>query len=218
MREVLRLVILTSLFITLAACGVIASPSVPGTVLFQDDFARSSSGWDQQLTPNYSTGYLDGSYRIAVQQPNTDAWGNPGIDVTDVRIEVDAHHVGGPDDNLFGVICRYQDAGNFYFLITSTDGFSGIGQYVDGQRRLISGDAMLPVPGVAAGLPDHHLRAVCTGSQLTLYVDGILASQAPAARWPAGDVGLLSGTYQEPGTDIAFDNFSVLRAGSEGQP
>lgn len=43
-----------------------------------------------------------------------DAWANqsrsfPG----DVRIEVDAAKIGGPDDNDFGVICRYQDIDNF---------------------------------------------------------------------------------------------------------
>lgn len=218
MRAVAHLALLASLSITLTGCGVLNLPSAPGSVLFQDDFARSSSGWDRRHTPSYSTEYVDGRYRIAVYQPNTDAWGNPGIHVADVRIEVDVHQMGGPDDNLFGVICRYQDAGNFYFLITSTDGFSGIGEYINGQRRLLSGDAMLPIPGVAAGLPEHHLRAECNGSQLSLYVDNILASQAPAAEWAAGDVGLMSGTYPQPGTDIAFDNFSVLQAGGEGQP
>ncbi len=218
MRPTAHLALLASLSIVLSACGALIPPSPPGSVLFQDDFARSSSGWDQRHTPSSSTEYVDGRYRIAVYQSNTDAWGNPGIHLADVRIEVDVRQMGGPDDNLFGIICRYQDAGNFYFLIASTDGFSGIGQYRNGQRRLLSGDAMLPVPGVAAGLPDHHLRADCDRSQLSLYVDNILASQAPAAEWAAGDVGLMSGTYRQPGTDIAFDNFSVLQAGSAGQP
>ena len=218
MRAVAHLALFASLSIILVACGGMVLPGAPGSVLFQDDFARSSSGWDQRHTPGSSTEYVDGRYRIAVFRPNTDAWGNPGIHVADVRIEVDVHKMDGPDDNLFGVICRYQDAGNFYFLVTSTDGFSGIGQYINGQRQLLSGDAMLPIPGIVAGLPDHHLRAVCDGSQLALYVDSILASQAPASDWASGDVGLMSGTYREPGTDIAFDNFSVLRAGGDGPP
>src|SRR3990172_2326625 len=48
----------------LAALGILASgcgaliPSAPGTVLFQDDFTRSSTGWDTFEEPGYRADYV----------------------------------------------------------------------------------------------------------------------------------------------------------------
>ena len=97
-----------------AACGV---ASTPGEVIFQDDFSRAVSGWDRYYDATYSSDYHEGGYRIHVLEANTDAWEIPHLDLTDVQIEVDATKLGGPDDNVYGVLCRYKDARNFYFFL-----------------------------------------------------------------------------------------------------
>ena len=57
----------------------------------------------------------------------TDAWANPGSEsFIDTRIEVDATKNGGPDDNDFGIICRYTAAESFYYAIISSDGYYSI--------------------------------------------------------------------------------------------
>ncbi|MGD8760425.1 MAG: hypothetical protein PVJ07_09260 [Anaerolineales bacterium] len=195
----------------LSACAGPEFPGPPGTVLFQDDFTHRSSGWDRYHNDSFSTDYVDGGFRIHITSPDIDAWANPRILVGDIRLEVDATKVGGPDDNLFGVLCRYQDAGNFYFLVISSDGYAGIGISKLGRRTLVSGDAMLPSAAVLQGEQTNHLRAECVGFNLRLYVNGTLAAEGQAAEWPHGDVGLIAGTYAQPGTEIVFDNFSVLK-------
>ena len=193
------------------ACNLQSPPAVSGDVLFQDDFSRTFSGWDRYRDDVYSADYDTGGYRIKVFAPQTDAWANPGLDLFDVRIEFDATKQSGPDDNTFGVLCRYQDARNFYFFLLSSDGYTGIGISIGGRRMLLSGDTMYPSGAVLLGNATNHIRADCIGFQLALYVNGILVAQSQSSQWASGDVGLTAGTYAQPGVDILFSNFSVIQ-------
>lgn len=195
------------------ACNLVEITAEPGTVLFQDDFSHPSSGWDRYQDDTYLSNYEAGGYRIKVFKPETDVWSNPRLNFADVRIEVDATKSEGPEDNVFGVLCRYQDPKNFYFFLVSSDGFVGIGLNKAGRRRVLSdeGESLLPSSAVVKGEATNHLRADCIGYQLRLYVNGVAVAEARAEEWPSGDVGLIAGTYEEPGTDIMFDNFSVLQ-------
>jgi hypothetical protein len=204
------------LSLVLLLTGIIAcsgpEPDVPsGSVLFQDDFSYTAGGWDREQNAVYATDYDGGAYRIQVFEPNTEAWANPRLMLGDVRIEVDATKLAGPDDNIFGVLCRYQDARNFYFLAISSDGYVGIGVSKDGRRKLLIDDVMLPSSAVAQGDSTNHIRADCIGFELQLYVNGTLVAETHSAEWEDGDVGLLVGTYDQPGADISFDNFSVIK-------
>ena len=194
-----------------ASCSLFELQTEPGGVLFQDDFSRPSSGWDRYQDETYAADYQDGAYRLHILRPNTDAWANPGLDFGDVRIEVDATKIGGSDDNIFGVLCRYQDPSNFYYLLVSSDGFTGIGVYKDGRRLLLTDESLLPSPVVIRGSVTNHIRADCIGRRLKLYVNGQSVAEASAAEWQRGDVGLIAGSYDMAGAEILFDNFSVLQ-------
>lgn len=192
----------------LSSCNV---SSAPGEVVFQDDFSRPVSGWDRYYDATYSSDYYEGGYRIHVLEPNTDAWAIPHLDLTDVQIEVDATRLGGPEDNIYGVLCRYKDPRNFYFFLISSDGYSGIGVYKDGRRRLLTDESLLPSEAVNRGDIPNHIRVDCNGYKLRLFVNGILVAETQAAEFSDGDVGLIAGSYDQPGTEIIFDNFTVLQ-------
>jgi hypothetical protein len=200
-----------ALALSILACNLQSPPAVSGDVLFQDDFSRTLSGWDRYRDAVYSADYAPGGYRIQVFAPQTDAWANPGLNLSDVRIEFDAAKQSGPDNNAFGVLCRYQNARSFYFFLVSSDGYTGIGISLDGRRKLLSGDTMLPSGAVLLGEAVNHIRADCIGDQLALYVNGILVAQAQSSQWGDGDVGLTAGSYDEAGVDILFSNFSVIQ-------
>jgi hypothetical protein len=193
------------------ACNLQSPPAVSGDVLFQDDFSRTMSGWDRYKDDLYSADYTQGGYRIQVFAPQTDAWANPGLNLADVRIEFDASKQSGPDNNSFGALCRYQNTHDFYFFLISSDGYAGIGISLNGRRVLLSGDTMYPSGAVLLGDATNHIRADCIGSQLALYVNGILVSQAQSSQWANGDVGLTAGSFDEPGVDILFSNFTVIQ-------
>ena len=212
--RMLAILISISLFILACATitGEVASPTQESSnVLFYDDFSDSSSGWDSVRDADGMTDYDGGAYRIQVLKPDYDFWANPGLSFTDTRIEVDATKQGGPDDNDFGVICRYVDTNNFYFLVISSDGYYGIGKVLDGEHILIDMDNMLPTDHVKQGSVSNAIRADCVGSTLSLYVNGQFVDSKNDSSFTSGDVGLMAGTFNTPGTDIAFDNYNVLK-------
>jgi hypothetical protein len=196
------------------ACKLLVYEDRPvqnGQVMFQDDFSDPASGWIRVTAATGMSDYLDGVYRILVNEPNVDIWSKPGLNVSDVRIEVDAFKVGGDRDNRFGVICRAVDDDSFYTFIISSDGYYGIGMINDNVYQLIGMDALQPSDAIQLGSAMNHVRADCVGTTLTLYVNGVQLAQVQDASFTGGDVGLIAGTYDTPGTDIRFDNFIVYR-------
>lgn len=208
-RPSLALLLLTSLTIACSLGGTTPAAGTEPGVLFSDDFSNTSSGWDRQTTSEGVTDYADGAYRIYVNETNMDYWANPGESFADVRVEVEATKVGGPDDNDLGVICRYVDIENFYFGLISSDGYAVIGKVKDGEQAGISSDGMDPVEGINLGDATNLIRMDCVGEALTLYVNGSQIASVADSDFAKGDVGLIAGTYDITGTDIHFDNFIV---------
>jgi hypothetical protein len=221
------LLVIGSLLLASLACSYVsrlvggdnpvpAAPEQPSNVLFQDDFSNPSSGWDQFSDVDGLTNYENGVYRIRIDKPDFTFWANPGLDgilPSDVRIEVDATKAGGPDFNDFGIICRYSGLGgqaSFYEFIISSDGFAGIVLVTENSQQVISGDGELqPFDAIRQGSATNHIQAECSGSQLTLYVNGVVLTSVSDTTLANGDVGLLASTYDEAGVDILFDNFFV---------
>jgi len=186
-------------------------PEEAGALLFQDSFEDPASQWDRVRQAEGMTDYDGGRYRIYVNDSNADYWANPGLHFTDVRLEVDAKRIGGPDNNNFGILCRYQDMRNFYFFIISSDGYYGIGKVENGRQTLIEPDQMHPSKFIHQGSESNHILALCDGSRLTLAVNGEFVAEAEDNTFWEGDVGLIAGSFDEPGVDIIFDNFVVFR-------
>ncbi len=184
-------------------------------VLFRDDFSDPDSGWDRASADDGSmTDYVDGHYRILVNDTQADIWANPGQYFTgDIVVEVDAVKNGGPDDNDFGVLCRYQDVDNYYAFFISSDGYVGIGRVLNGEQSMLTDDGkMFQSDAVAQGSGAlNHITAKCIGDRLTLIVNGKKVLTVHDSTFTDGDVGLIAGTYDEPGTDILFDNLVVHR-------
>jgi hypothetical protein len=207
-RKLLSLALMASV---VAGCAAADTPMPSESVLFQDDFSRSSSGWEIRHRTDSIFEYRDGEYAMLVLAPHTSSWSTAGLSFGEVRIEVDARQTGGSVDNLYGVICRYQDDNNFAFLIASSDGFAGIGDYRGGRRDLLSGEAMLPAGSIAPDGLSNHLTAECLTNALRLYINGTLTAEvASDSEVSEGDIGLIVGSYLEPGVELTFDNFSAL--------
>jgi hypothetical protein len=184
-----------------------------GDAIFRDDFSKPYSGWlrGTDLPNGGISDYADGKFRILVNESNYDYWSNPDLVFENTRIEVDAVKQAGPEINRFGLMCRYQDELNFYFFIISSDGYYGLGEVKDDQLSLIGMDEMLQSDAILAGSGLNHLRADCVGDALTFFVNGRQVAQVNDSDFPSGDVGILAGTFDEPGVDVIFDNFVVVK-------
>lgn len=187
----------------------ISTPQTSG-LLFYDDFSDPNSGWDQVDETNYFANYYLNAYRIRVDTDMSDSWANPGDHTFgDVVIEVDATKNGGPDDNDFGLICRYLDTDRYYYAVISSDGYYGISKVTPESTTILGNDNLVYSDVINQGFTTNHIRFDCAGNVLTLYVNGQQLDQQSDGDYTSGNVGLLAGTYDTPGTDILFDNFGV---------
>ncbi len=193
----------------LTGCTFFNVPNEPGVLLFQDDFSSPNSGWDRYRGETYISDYNEGAYHIEIFQKNIEAWALPGFDFTDVIVEVAGTSVDGPENNVYGVLCRYRDSENFYFFLISSDGYSGIGLLHQGNRELLTGESMFPAEAIIQGSATNLIQAQCVGNQLSLSVNGSMIYQVISDRLKSGDVGLIAGSYEDGGTEIFFDNFTV---------
>ena len=177
--------------------------------LFFDDFSETKNGWDRFSGEIGSTDYKNKTYQITVNEPNTDLFANPAKLYKDTIIEVTAARIGGPDNNSFGVICRFQDEKNFYAAQISSDGYAGIFRMKDGIYKLLGQDAMIPVPAILGGSAVNTIHLECIGRSLALAVNGAPVDAREDKSFENGDVGLIAGSFEEAGVVIVFDNFMV---------
>jgi hypothetical protein len=208
----LRFIIcLAAVSLLLQACTLPWDTQQAGDVLYKDDFSNAASGWDRVDAEDRVTDYVAGLYRILVKGKNIDVWARPGLSFGDVRVEVEGAKAGGDDNNDFGVICRYQDDQNFYFMVISSDGYYGIAKRKEGQVSLLGSAMMVSSDQIKQGNATNHLRADCVGATLRLFINQVMVFETQDADYQQGDVGLLAGSFDNPGTEILFDNFVVLK-------
>jgi hypothetical protein len=206
--------LLCILLIPALACSTtsIAESLVPsGGVLYQDFFSDPQSGWGELKSPAGTAGYINGAYHISVNQANVNLWTHPGKDFATVHEEVSIMPAAGPQANRMGLVCRLKDDKNFYFFAISADGYYGIGKMKAGQTSLLTGSEMLPHNSILTGSQINRIRADCIGNLLILYVNNVLVTSAKDEDFASGDVGILAGSFDQPGADVYFDNFVVYK-------
>lgn len=208
--HLLIVLLVPSLFL-LSSCASLAAstPAPSGTILFQDTFATNVSGWDRLANDGGIMDYDSGGFRILIRQPNMNYWSTPQKNFGDVRMEVDVTKLNGPDENRAGLMCRYQN-GDYYFFIVSNDGYYGIGKFIGGQTLLLGQTVMQPSEFIQKDAVN-HVRADCVGNTLTLYVNFNQVASAQDSDFVTGDVGVLAGSFTQPGVDVLFQNFMVVQ-------
>jgi len=153
--------------------------------------------------------YFEGGYRILVLQPGLNFWSTPEKEYGDVRVEADVLKLAGPDENRMGLMCRYQN-GDYYFFIISNDGYYGMGKFINGQTTLLGQSDMSPEMMIQPNMIN-HLRVDCVGDMLRFYVNFREIANVQDGDLKSGDVGVLAGTFSQPGVDVSFDNFVVMQ-------
>ncbi len=215
------LLVIAALAFTALACqatspsGNATSPdaaSPKAEILFDDNFSDSNSGWDDIEDEEGITGYRDGGYRILINKTDWYFWSTPGKNFTDVVIDVEATKTSGPDNNEYGIICRYKDENNFYIFSISSDGYYGISKFLNGDQSGVGMDDMqFNDKVVKLGSATNKLRATCNSDSLKLEVNGEVLADVKDTDLTSGDVGLIASTFDEVGVNILFDNFVVTK-------
>ena len=188
-------------------------PCAAPDALFFDDFEEDPAcGWLLYDDSGLVAEIVDGQMQISTSQPGKIAWTNPNRTFDDLVVRVRTRQMAGPDDNAYGVICRYVDQENFYIFLISGDGFYAIGKYESGrpQIRYLTGDgAYVYSEAINQGQANNDIEASCIGDELRLTVNGLRLATVTDDAFPAGDIGLGTSTL-DPGTAvIRFDNIRV---------
>ncbi len=235
---------LISLALTTSACSlspvVVAAATPAPVLLFKEDFSgdRGYLGAFQERG-GYSR-YRNGVYNLVVSGNHNVVWGVvlnsalreaqliPAITPVDfeaVSLEVEATHVSGPANGQYGLVCRFQDWGNFIALLVSGDGrhyaiYQSRGNlkvhtewvFVGGQTQGEPHPAIKTGPGAT-----NLLRADCTDETIALFINGERLVVAPTpGDSQAGDVALLAQRSDNGAAnlEVAFDNLAVYIASS----
>jgi hypothetical protein len=80
---------------------------------------------------------------------------------------------------------------------------------MDDGAEQIQEEYMLESDSINQGGTSNHIRLDCVGDSLTLFVNGDKVNEVTDSGLTSGDVGLIAGTFDTPGTDILFDNYVV---------
>lgn len=187
---------------------------VAGSALFLDEFAEGvDCGWALYNQGGAVATVEEGALRLSTSQPGQIWWTNPGRTFEDVEISVETRQLSGPDDNAYGVMCRYQNEQNFYIFLVSGDGFYAIGKYQSGSPQIeyLSGDGQYQYSDVInQGEAFNEIRVSCIGDELSLAVNGLPLETVRDAAFVIGDVGVAASTFQPGTTVVTFDNVQVL--------
>ena len=214
-----KILVIFSLLIplSLSACrtGWLTADGLPwvgeGPVLFQDDFSKETGGWNTHDDALSFSGYEKSGFRLSSDVPNYQFWSVPGLNFKDSLVYARARMLSGPENNLFGVVCRFQDGDNFYALMIGSDGYYGIFKRVDGEQSLIGQRHMDFSEVIQTGDQTNDIKGICQGNHLALFVNETRLIQVEDDSLGYGDVGLIVGNLEETGVNILFDDFVVLK-------
>ena len=202
--------------ILLTACSQIPSLwqqtiyDVPsGSILFQEDFSTEQNDWQTWNQEGSYVRYQAEGLHFFVDQANYDYWSTPGFTFKDMKIEADVIKVDGPDNNAFGVMCRFVDAENYYAFLMSSDGYAGILRVLDGAYTLLNASTMEYASVILQGEAINKISAICSENNLTFMINGEVLFEVQDQSFETGDVGLMVSSYDQPGVDILFDNLTV---------
>lgn len=182
-------------------------------ILFQDDFNGDlDCGWALYNQGGAVVEIEEGVFRISSSQPGQIWWSNPGRNFDDVIMTVEARQMSGPDDNAYGMICRYQSEENFYVFLISGDGYFAIGKYQSGSNQVVylSGDGQYQYSdAINQGVATNLIRVSCVGDELSLAVNGLPLASVSDPTFVTGDLGLAVSAFELGTAVVEFDDLLV---------
>jgi LysM repeat protein len=215
LRRALPLLVATALLVSMTGGLniVLAQEDIPQeNILFEDDFTTPGV-WATIPDPNFELGYVNGTYEITNDFANSFVSSVRAAPTSDVRVEVDANRVGGPETGYYGAVCRWQDIHNYYALVIGNDGLAGIVRIQNGvETFLVQEDFDFDPQGW------NRVGGECAGNTLSLIVNGETVLETRDGVFRTGSVGMMVGTRGEAGVRVQFDNFILAQSDEETFP
>ena len=181
------------------------------TILFTDDFSKTTSGW---LTSSNGLGkadYADDGFEITSSMPGSVVQSTNSQTFSDAIIEFDIQATDATikNTNAYGGSCRVQENGDGYQFLISSDGEFGIQKVQNGKRMTLH--PWIRNLSVNTGDQVNHLAILCQGEQFEFWINNKLVGYATDSSFLTGKIGLLGVTLEDKvSTEIKVSNFTVL--------
>jgi hypothetical protein len=217
---------------TITGSSSATSPvATTSSLLFQDDFQSIRSGWlgptGQYDGRSVRELYIDGQLQMGIRATTLRAWAlldesskvqSSGRSVVgrigDVTLAADARLTSKPlPGRGYGLICRETRAngGASWYEFAIVYGHAAILRMTGLPNQSVS---MKPLADVATPLLNkfregtHRIEATCSGTLLSLSIDGHLVAQATDQDLLSGFVGM--GIFGPSPITVRFDNLSIF--------
>ena len=150
--------------------------SQPGEEYFSHDIDHDIFKWDHFLTTGDPSGVItdlkNGKLKITINSLDTNAYYiYYNLEAEDVRLDIRVANLGTNNNNV-SLVCRHSALGWYEFNIAS-DGLYWVYQYdptlSDPYKQLGKGDSS----SINLGKEENEYTAICTGDQLSLFINGI---------------------------------------------
>ena len=175
-------------------------------VLFADDFSDPNSGWPTLENDQAKYSYEPDGYHILVNRVNSAPWAKTNRQDDNASIYVDAAPVTN-SNGFYGIICRIQENGSFYYFIVQNNGVFAIGKIKDEVLQpLVEWTAN---NAIRQGNQTNRLRADCDGSALRFYVNDVFVGEASDSDFTSGYSGLIVNALDSQSFDVVFNNFQI---------
>lgn len=172
-----------------------------------DDFRRDTGLWQKPDYDAVTFYYRGGAYRIAVDAANITPGSTSDLSASDFLVEVDASQVAGPDGQ-YGLFFRQADEDNFYLFAVSP-----VGSYTVWKRVAGEWSELIPWAESEAIQPGQNtvnrLGVLAEDTHFTLLINDTAVVQLEDPDFARGAIALAAGTFEDAGTEVAFDNLSL---------
>lgn len=191
------------------------APTVEPTV-YEQDFSSSDNGWGEGEDDTGSLYVTDGKYSFKIKEENWLTWGNLDVQTySNIRIEVEVENQSPTDQPTFGIMCHYQDEGNFYYAGVGTDGYYAIIKSENGEDTFLSDptdNQWKQTSRINVGDKKFNLVMECADGRITLTANGQRIDSVEDSTFERGQIGLFVWTFDEPEAVVHFDNVKVYRS------
>jgi len=194
-----------------------ATPSMDSILnpMPKDDFSSDGSGWGTGTDSDKSVEYANGALEMNVYTPFYVTWSTPDIKpYENVHIEASVTNASSDPKAKVGIVCNEQGSTTaFYYVGVSADGY-----YAFIKSSITEKDVYLKegtsdvISSASAG--SMRLGLDCSGSALTLFVNGQQIDTVSDSTYTSGTIGLFAAAdEQNGGASAAFDDFVVTKLG-----
>ena len=121
-----------------------------------------------------------------------------------VVVETSAQFLQSSMSSHYGVICRFQDANNFYYFSVQDGGNYLVAKYKNGVTKLLGSGKPEYSPAINQR-GSNLIQLRCVGSELYLSINDVQLGVAVDYDFTGGDVGLIAGAGDEGYMSAGFD-------------